>query len=65
MCWDAITLINTDFSDTLSLDYVTPKIVKGFMGAVIKDHDVPQKYRVTKRKCLIQYLLTLYSLVVY
>lgn len=50
MCWDAITVINKEFNDTLSLDFVTPKIVKGFMGAVIKNHDVPQEYRITKRE---------------
>jgi hypothetical protein len=50
MIWDSITMINKNFNDTLSLDYVTPRIIKGFMGAIIKDHDVPQEYRITKSK---------------
>lgn len=34
----------------MSLEFTKPKIVKGFMGALIENIDLPDEYRLVKSK---------------
>lgn len=53
MCTDAIALLNTKYNDTLNLEFTTPKIVKGYVGAIVENYDVPQEYIYLKSKFYI------------
>jgi len=41
---DAIKLVNAKYNETLSLQYTTPRVVKGYMGTVFPQNiDLPQE----------------------
>jgi len=50
VCTDAITFLNQTYNDTMNLEYSKPKIVKGFVGALLENIDLPDEFRLVKSK---------------
>jgi hypothetical protein len=49
ICKEAILLINSNFSENLSLEFTTPKISRGYVGENI-GLDIPNDYLLVRSK---------------
>ena len=55
-------MINKTYKESLNIEYTTPKIARGYVGAVAYDLDIPQSYLLVKSK-LYSHLYIIYTLI--